>query len=425
MVTQRDWEIAFDGIDMNCITVYQVFNAPAILGLANHIIMAEKQGVAPKKLKGIQQNDVLKEYLARGNYIFPPAQSMRLAADIFCYVGQELPLYHASTVCGQHLSERGTNCIREAAFALADAFAFLQAAVDMGADIDSIAPGMMFQPACDHYVFWEEIAKLRAMRKIYARVLKERFKAKKPESLQCRFYAAEGGTSLHREQYLNNIGRITLATLVGALSGCEIIDTRAYDEQYGIPTTEAQVNEVRLQNVVKYETGVDDTADPLAGSYYLEWLTLETEERVWKEMEELDKRGGMLHCIETGYAQSLIAHDAYQWQKRFESGELKRVGVNIFPSKEGEEEKPLRIYRTSPAVEAKRKEAIVEIKKNRDNHKVNKALDEIKATARLQPSVKNNLVPPVIEAAKNYATVGEVCGALREVWGEYRESWTF
>jgi len=421
LVTQKDWEVAFDGIDFSKIGVYQVLNAPAIVGLANHIILAEKRDMSPAEVIGVQQNDTLKEYMARGNYIFSPVNSIRLVGDILSYVGEYMPRYQATTVCGVHQSERGANNIHEAAFALAVAFAYIQAAIERGIDVDRIAPGVMFQTSGDHYVFWEEIAKLRAMRKIYAKVLRERFKAKKPESLQCRFYIAEGGTSLHKEQYLNNIGRITLAAFASALSGCEIIDSRAYDEQYGIPTTEAQVTSVRLQNVVAYETGVGDTVDPLAGSYFIECLTLETEERVGEELERIGKQGGIVRCIETGYAQRVIAEDAYKWQKAFESGEVKRVGVNIFPSAEGEEEKPMRIYRTDPTVEAKRKEAVAEVKKKRDNTTVKKALDEITALAREEATAKNNLVPSVIEAMRAYATIGEVCDALREVWGEYKE----
>jgi len=421
IVTQKDWEVAFDGIDLRKVGAYQVLNAPTIVGLANHIVLAESRGMNISEVVGLQQNDVLKEYMARGNYIFPPTQSIRLTSDILSYVGEYMPRYQATTVCGVHQSERGANSIHEAAFALANAFTYLQAGVDRGVDIDKLAPGVMFLPGGYHNVFWEEITKLRAMRRIYAKVLRDQFKAKKPESLQCRLFAAQGGTSLHREQYLNNIGRITLAALAAAIAGCEFIDCRAYDEQFGIPTTEAQVTSVRLQNVVAYETGVDDTVDPLAGSYYVEWLTMETEERVWKELEAIDKRGGIVQCIETGYAQRVIAEDAYVWQKRFERDELKRVGVNIFQSAAGEEEKPVRIYRSDPAVETKRKDAVAEVKKKRDNAKVKRALGEITSLARLEATSENNLVPSVIEATRCYATVGEVCDALREVWGEYRE----
>ncbi len=421
MVSQKDWEVAWEGIDFRKAGVYQVFNAPAIFGFANHIALAEKRGISTQELRGMLQNDVLKEYMARGNYIFPPGPSIRLVGDILHYVGKNMPRYQAITVCGVHQSERGADNIHELALMMANASAYLQAAVERGVDVDSIAPGIMFFPAGDHCVFFEEIAKFRAMRRMWAKIMKERFRAKKPESLQCRVYSAEGGTGLHKEQYLNNIGRISLATLAAALSGLELIDTRSYDEQFGIPTTEAQVNTIRTQNVVAYETGVDSTVDPLGGSYFIESLTYETEERAWKVLEEIDNRGGIVRCIETGYAQNLIAKDAYEWQKRFENNEIKRVGVNIFQSSVGEAEKPMRIYRSNPAVERQRIEAIVEMKKKRDNTKVKKSLDELKALAREAPSAGNNLVPAVIEAVKIYATVGEVCDSFREVWGEFTE----
>ncbi len=420
-ISQKDWETAFDGIDLRQINVYQVLNAPSIVGLANHIILAEKRGMTLAEIRGGQQNDILKEYMARGNYIFSPEHSMRLTGDVLSYVGEHMPNYQAISVGGVHLSERGANDIHEVALSLACGIAFLQAAVNRGIDVDKLAPSLMFLVAGDHNVFFEEIAKLRAQRRMWAKIVKERFKAKKPESLQCRFYAAEGGMGLHREQYLNNIGRITLAALASALSGCQIIGTANYDEQFGIPTTEAQVNSVLVQNVVAHEIGVDATIDPLAGSYFVESLTLETEERVWKVLEEIDKRGGIIPCIQSGYAQRLIAMDAYNWQKRFESGDLKRVGVNLLRSAAGEEAKPVRIYRANPAVEQNRREAAARLKKERDNIRVRNAIAEIGATARLAPTAQNNLVPAVIEAARAYATIGEICDALREVWGEYRE----
>lgn len=421
MVSQKDWETAWDGIDFGKVGVYQVFNAPAIFGLANHITLAANRGISADKLRGIQQNDVLKEYMARGNFIFPPGPSIRLVGDILQYVGENMPRYQAITVCGVHQSERGANNINELALMMINATAYLQAAVDRGVDVDSIAPGVMFFPAGDHCVFFEEIAKFRAMRRMWSKILKERFKAKKPESLQCRIYAAEGGTGLHREQYLNNVGRIAIATLAGALAGVELIDTRSYDEQFGIPTTEAQVNTIRTQNVVAYETGADLTVDPLGGSYFVESLTSETEERAWKVIEEIERQGGIVRCIETGYVQRMIARDAYEWQKRFEAGEIKRVGVNIFQSSDGEAEKPIRVYRSNPAIEKQRVDAVLAVKKSRDNAKVRRCLDELTALARDTASASNNLVPAVIESVRAYATVGEVSGALRTAWGEFRE----
>jgi len=424
MLSQKDWEVAWDGIDFAKVGVAQVLNAPAIFGLANHITLAASKGIPVGEVRGLQQNDILKEYMARGNFIFPPTPSIRLTSDILQYVGTNMPNYQAVTVCGGHQTERGATKVHELALMMIDATTYLQAAVDRGVDVDRLAPGLMFFPGSDHFAFFEDVAKFRAMRRMWARIVRDRFKAKKPESMQCRIYAAGGGLGLHREQYLNNIGRIALATLAASLGGVEMFDTRSYDEQFGIPTTEAQVNSIRTQNVVAYETGVDSVVDPLGGSYFIESLTSEMEERAWKVIDEIDQQGGIVRALETGYVQRMISKDAYEWQKRFENGDIKRVGVNIFESNVGEAEKPVRIYRSDPAVEKKRVDSVVEMKKKRDNHKVARALDELTALAREPESATNNLVPAVIESVKEYATVGEVCDALRKAWGEFREPTT-
>ncbi len=420
LVSVKDWEIGFDGIDFSKIGVYQVLNAPAVVGLANHIVLAEQRGMKVSEILGMQQNDVLKEYMARGAYIFPPAHSIRLAGDVLSYTGQYMPNYQAITVCGYHQAEKGANGVHEAAFALADAFTYLQAAVDRGIDIDRIGPGVGFLNWSDLNIF-ENVAKLRAMRRIYSKVLRDHFKAKKPQSLCFLMDVATSGTALTKEQYLNNIGRLTLANLASCLAGCQIIDSRTYDECFGIPSIEAGVNAIQLQNLVAYETGAGETVDPLAGSYFVETLTSEIEERVWKQLEEIDRQGGIVHCIETGYVQRVIAEDGYKWQKRFETGEAKRVGVNIFKIAGEEAKTPVRIYRANPNFGEKRKQEIIELKKKRDNVKVKKALDEVKAIAKLAPTAENNTIPSIIDAMRAYATLGEVCDALREVWGEYRE----
>lgn len=426
MISQKDWEIAWDGIDFKNVGVYQVFNAPAIFGLANHIALAKSRGISESEVQGLQQNDVLKEYMARGNFIFPPGPSIRLTSDVLQYVGNNLPRYQAVTVCGVHQTERGATKIHELALMMIDGATYLQAAVDRGIDVDRLAPGIMFFPGSDHFAFFEEVAKFRAMRRMWASIVRDRFKAKKPESMQCRIYSAQGGLGLFREQYLNNIGRTALATLAASLGGVETLDTRSYDEQYGIPTTEAQVTSIRIQNVVAYETGVDSVVDPLGGSYYIESLTSEMEERAWKVITEIEKQGGMIRALETGYVQRMIAKDAYEWQKRLESGDINRVGFNLFKSSEGSEaEKPVRVYRADPAVEQLRADAVAEMKRKRDNRKVLRSLDELTALARQPESATNNMMPAMLEAVKEYATVGEVCDALRTAWGEFREPAVF
>lgn len=419
--SQREWEIALDGIDLSKVMVNQVYNAPAMFGIANHLILAQNRGIPLTELRGACQNDTLKEYYSRGNYIFPPAQSMRLVGDILAFCGANVPKYVATQVCGIHQFEMGATPVHEISCAMADAIAYLQAAVDRGIDIDLIAPGVWFVTGVRPYDFFEQIAKHRAARRIYARMMKERFKAKKPESMQLRFRTAIGGMAFYKEEYLNNIARGAIGGLAAAMVGVQSFYMTCYDEQFGIPTREAILTSIQTARVIAFETGVSDVVDPLAGSYYVETLTSEMEERILHELDIVEKRGGAVKCIEDGYFHRLIAQDAFRWQKRFESGDVIRVGVNAFKSG-GAEERPMSIYRSDPKEEAKRRSAVAELRKNRDNARVKKALDEIKIMAAAEPTKANNLFPAVMEAARAYATVGEVCDVLREVWGEYREA---
>ena len=415
----RDYEIAFDGIDVENIYVGMVFNALSIVGLASHLAIAEQQGADFNKLTGCQQNDILKEFVARGNYVFPPEPSMRLAVDVIAYVCAHAPLMSGIHVSTYHLSERGATPVHEGAFALANMIAYLDAAIERGIDVDKFAPAIAFLGIFDHTNFFEHIAKNRAIRRLYAKILKERYHAKDPRSLQFRGYLGNKGTSLYREQYLNNIARDAIASICAVLSGAQNQDMRAYDEQFGIPTSEAITTNVRIQQIAAYETGIADTIDPLAGSYFIESLTSEMEERMWQEIETIDRMGGAAKAIELGYEQRILAEDAYKWQKDFEAGRIWRVGANVFRSEE--EEKPARVYRGNPKVEEERIAAVKELKAKRDNNKVRKALDELKAAALLPATVENNLVPPVLEAVKCYATVGEVANVFREIWGEFKE----
>jgi len=420
MCSQKDWEIGLDGIDLKTVGMYGAFNAPAIISLAAHINIGEAQGIEQKDLPGLLQNDILKEFTARGNYIFPVKESMRLTGDILYYTGTNMPKYGAMTVCQAHLSERGANSVHEAALGISEAIAFIQTAVDMGVHADVVAPGITFLTAGRHWRFFEEIAKHRAQRRIYSRVLKERFGAQKPTSQMYRIYQAQGGLDLHREQYLTNLGRSAIAALAGAMFGAQLIDLRCFDEQFGIPTDEATLYSIRTNNMVLRETGVADTVDPLAGSYFVESLTSEMEERICEELDEIDKRGGIIRCIETGYVQRMLSQDAYEYQKKIESAELERVGFNVVRS-EQEESLPARVYRSDPQVEGQRRKQVIELKKNRDNAKVKKALDELKLAAKTEAKPENCLIPPMREVCAAYATVGEICDALREVWGEYKE----
>lgn len=420
MCSLRDWEVAFDGIDIRKTFVSQVNNAAAITAVACHLALAEKRGIPLGELPGSCQNDILKEYTSRGNYVFPPVPGMRLAIDTVAYCGQHLPNYLPMTVSFNHPAQVGAHPVHHIAFALANAFAYYQYAADRGLDIDKLAPGIMFLGAIGHHDFFEEIAKYRAMRKIYARVLRDRFSATKPASQAAKFLGGACGTDMYREQYLNNIARGAIAALVGALAGIQICDLRAYDEQYGIPTNDAILTALRTQQVVFYESGVADAVDPLGGSYFVESLTLELEERICKELEQIERHGGVLASIENGYFRRLMAEDAMKLYKKFEQGDIIRIGVNRFRS-ENEDQPPTTVYRSDPKVEGQRVAAIKDLKRNRDNEKVAKALAAVKEMASEEATKNSNMMPVMLEAVKTYATYGEICDVLREVWGEYRE----
>jgi methylmalonyl-CoA mutase N-terminal domain/subunit len=419
MTTQRDWEIAFDGIDLDKVRISQVPNAVAAFQIANLICLAEKRGADLSKIHGHCQNDILKEYTVRGNYIFPPEPSLRLTVDIVSYCRKYLPNYLALSVTGLHFSEFQATPVHEAAFMLADLFCYLDAVVNRGLDIDDIAPGIELSTGVDHYTFFEEIAKHRAIRRMYSRIMKDRYKAKKPESLKARIGGAQGGNSLQREQYLNNIARTAVAAVAATLSGVDRLTLRPYDEQYGIPTPEAMLTTTRMKYVITQETDLLDTVDPLAGSYFVEWLTSEMESRIEEEIATIEKQGGALRCVENGYIKRKLVQDAYEWQKKYESGKVIRVGANFAQTET--EERPIQVYRTNPKVEKQRIDAVAEVKRNRDNSKVMKVLDDLKVLARLPATPENNLMPCIVEAARSYATNGEVCDALREVWGEYQQ----
>jgi len=423
MSSLRDFEVAFDGISLENIHVGQILNAVSTFALAAQIAAAEKHGADLKKLRGYQQNDILKEYTARGVYIYPVKPALRMAVDVIAYICNNLPLYQGIHLCSYHLSEKGANVVQEGAYILSHMIAYLEAGIQRGIDVDKIAPAITLFAAYSHCNFFEHIAKIRAIRRLYAKILRERFKAKDLRSLQLRTLMASKGTSISREQYLNNIARNGIASLCAALSGAQFLDLRAYDEQFGIPTSEAITTNVRIQQIIAYETGITDVVDPLAGSYFLESLTSEFEEKMWQKIEAIDKMGGAIRTIELGYEQRELEDAAYKSQKDFEAGKTWRVGVNVFRSEE--EERPSKIYRADPNVGRDRIAAVKELRAKRDNKKVRKSLDELKAIALLPETAENNLVPPVLEAVKSYATVGEIANVFREVWGEYKEPGIF
>lgn len=415
----KDWETIYDEINLGETFAYTVANANAAAILGMHIALAEKQGADLKKLRGGLQNDILKEFAARGNFIFPVGPSMRLVADVIVYCAEHLPEFWSISVCGGHYSEAGCNRIQEAAFALGDAIAYMDAVVDRGVNIDAFAKNIFFLMKNNHYDFFEEVAKFRAMRRMWARILKERYRAEDPRSMQFRALVHSGGSQLTKERPELNIVRTAMACLSGVLGGAQQIGLRTIDEVYGIPVEKSEFIAIGTQQVIQYETGIHATVDPLAGSYYVESLTNEFEKKVWAELDAIEKMGGMPKAIEKGYVSAKIEEEAFLVQRATETGKRARVGVNKFIMEEEEQEREF--YRPRPEEEKRQIEDLNRLRQTRDNQEVQNALSEIRRVAELPEANENNLVPPIIRAVKAYATTGEIHGVLRDVFGRHRE----
>jgi len=409
----RDMEILFDGIPLDKVSTSMTINSTAAILLAMVITVAEKQGVKPEVLQGTVQNDILKEYPARGTYIFPPLESMRIVTDIFAFCKDRVPRWNTISISGYHMREAGCTAVQEVAFTLADGIAYVEAAIRAGLDVDSFASRLSFF-FNGHNNFLEEIAKFRAARRLWARIMKERFKAKKDESCILRFHTQTGGSTLTYQQPDNNVVRVAFQALAAVLGGTQSLHTNSKDEAFALPTEESVRIALRTQQVIAYESGVADSIDPLAGSYALEALTDDIEKKAMEYISKIDKMGGAAKAIESGFIQQEIADSAYQYQKEIETKKRIIVGVNQFQV----EEEPLRnILRIPPEVERTQKEKLARVKKERDSEKVRKALAALKTAAQ----GTDNVVPPILEAVKAYATVGEISDTLREVFGEYRE----
>jgi methylmalonyl-CoA mutase, N-terminal domain len=409
----KDMEILFDGIPLDKVSTSMTINSTAAILLAMVIAVAEKQGVRPEVLQGTVQNDILKEYPARGTYIFPPLESMRIVTDIFAFCKDRVPRWNTISISGYHMREAGCTAVQEVAFTLADGIAYVEAAIRAGLDVDSFASRLSFF-FNGHNNFLEEIAKFRAARRLWARIMKERFKAEKDESCILRFHTQTGGSTLTYQQPDNNVVRVAFQALAAVLGGTQSLHTNSKDEAFALPTEESVRIALRTQQVIAYESGVADSIDPLAGSYALEALTDDIEKKAMEYISKIDKIGGAAKAIESGFIQQEIADSAYQYQKEIETKKRIIVGVNQFQV----EEEPLRnILRIPPEVERTQKEKLARIKKERDSEKVRKALAVLKTAAQ----GTDNVVPPILEAVKAYATVGEISDTLREVFGEYRE----
>ncbi len=410
----KDMELLFDDIPLDKVSTSMTINAPASVLLAMYIAVAEKQGVSPDKLRGTIQNDILKEYIARGTYIFPPEPSMRLITDIFEYCSKEVPLWNTISISGYHIREAGSTAIQEVAFTLADGISYVEAAIKAGLDVDSFAPRLSFFFNA-HNDLLEEVAKFRAARKLWAKIMKEHFGAKNPKSMQLKFHTQTGGSTLTAQQPDNNIVRVAIQTLAAVLGGTQSLHTNSKDEALALPTEDSVRIALRTQQIVAHESGVAETIDPLAGSYYVESLTKKIEEEAMEYIDKIKELGGAPKAIEKGFIQKEIMDSSYEYQKQIESEERVVVGMNKFKT----EEKPAKdLLRVDPAVGEMQKQKIDDLKEERDNALVEEKLEHLRKAAE----GKSNLMPLILDAVREYATLGEICGVLREVFGEYEQN---
>jgi methylmalonyl-CoA mutase N-terminal domain/subunit len=408
----EDMEGLFDGIPLDQVSTSMTINAPAAVLMAMYIAVANKQGVAPEKLRGTIQNDILKEYIARGTYIFPPRPSMRLITDTLAYGRDHVPHWNTISISGYHIREAGATAVQEVAFTLANAIAYVQAAMDAGLAVDDFAPRLSFFFNAHNYLL-EEVAKFRAARRLWARILRGRFGTQDPRSWQLRFHTQTAGCTLTAQQPENNVVRVTLQALAAVLGGTQSLHTNARDEALSLPTQESVQIALRTQQIIAHESGVADTIDPLAGSYYVEHLTDEIERLARAYIERIDGMGGALAAVESGYMQREIQESAYRYQKAVERGDEVIVGVNRFVV---DEDHPPRLLRVDPAVGRQQSARLAALRARRDNARVQAALADLRAAAQ----GTGNLFPPILIAVEAYATTGEICGVLREEFGEYQ-----
>lgn len=410
----EDMETLFREIPLDKVSTSMTINAPAGVLLAMYIAVAKRQGVEERKLRGTIQNDILKEYIARGTYIFPPAPSMRLITDIFSYCAANVPNWNTISISGYHIREAGSTAVQEVAFTLADAIAYVEAAVKAGLQVDEFAPQLSFFFNA-HNNFLEEVAKYRAARRLWARIARERFGAKDPRSWMLRFHSQTAGSTLTAQQPENNIVRVTLQALAAVMGGTQSLHTNSMDEALWLPTEKSVRVALRTQQIIAYESGVADTIDPLAGSYIIEHLTDEIERQAEAYLQKIDDMGGALAAIERGYMQSEIQEAAYHYQKAVESKQQIVVGVNQF---QVEETLQLERLKVDPTIEQTQRARLAALRQRRDPARVTELLGRLDTAAR----GSENLMPLLIECMDQYVTLGEVCGVLRKTWGEYVSS---
>jgi methylmalonyl-CoA mutase N-terminal domain/subunit len=410
----KDFEILFEGIPLDKVSTSMTINSPAMILLAFYIAVAEKQGAAVNKLRGTIQNDILKEYIAQKEYIYPPEPSMRIIVDMIEYCTKEMPAWNTISVSGYHIREAGSTAAQELAFTLADGFAYIEAAMERGLEVDEFAPRISFFFNA-HNDFFEEIAKMRAARRIYAKRMRSKYGAKDERSLKLRFHTQTAGCTLAAQQPENNIIRVAYQALAGVMGGTQSLHTNSMDETLALPSEKAVKIALRTQQILAYETGVAHTIDPFAGSYFMEDLTKKMEEKAEAYFDEIDNLGGVIPAIEKGYFQKEIGRAAYQYQNEIEKKDRIVVGVNEFRDRDEIIEIPL--LQISRDVESNQVNALKQLKKDRDNQKVTEKLIILKKTAE----DGGNLMPILVECAKEYATVGEMIDTLKDVFGEYVE----
>ena len=408
-----DMRVLFDRIPLDRVSTSMTINAPAAILLAMYIAVAKEQGVEPQQLRGTIQNDILKEYIARGTYIFPPSPSMRLITDVFQYCAQHVPRWNTISISGYHIREAGSTAVQEVAFTLANAIAYVQAALDAGLAVDDFAPRLAFFFNA-HNHFLEEICKFRAARRLWARIMRERFCAQNPRSWMLRFHTQTGGSTLTAQQPENNVVRVTMQALAAVLGGTQSLHTNSRDEALWLPTEESVRIALRTQQIIAHESGVADVVDPLGGSYLIEQLTDEIESQAEEYIQKIDALGGALAAIEHGYTQQEIADASYGTQQAVERGEQTTVGLNRFITEE--ESSDLERLVVDPAIETQQRERLADLRARRVNEHVSALLARIESVARGD----ENLMPLFIEAVQSGATLGEICAVLRAVWGEYR-----
>lgn len=411
--TLKDMEILFDGIDLSKISTSMTINAPASILLSMYIAVAGKQGISPERLRGTIQNDILKEYIAQKSWIFPPEPSMRLIVDTIEYCTKYVPQWYPISISGYHIREAGSTAVQELAFTLADGFAYVEAAIERGLNIDDFAPRLSFF-FNSHNNFFEEICKYRAARRIWAKHMRNKYNAKKKESIRLRFHTQTAGVSLTAQEPENNIVRVTLQGLAAVLGGTQSLHTNSFDEALCLPTEKAAKIALRTQQIIAYESGVADTVDPLAGSYYIEWLTDKMEQQAEEYFSRIEELGGVIPAIHKNFFQTEIANAAYKYQREIDSNKRFIIGVNKFQSEKFELPELLAI---EEAVSEHQINRLNEIKKNRDNEKVNILLTKLKEAAK----GTENLIPYILDAVKEYTSIGEIIEALKEVFGVYRE----